>query len=607
MSGGNVQDQVNYWRQTVSRRGILRGATVGGLGLAGAALIGCSSSAKPAAPAASVASATAVAAASKPKPGGTLKYAVPKDPDSLDPFRSGGSTYYPLVANVYSRLFTFDPGDGGPASGKVSGDLAKTWEQPDAQTIIVHLNPAAKFDKKDPLYGRKVTSADVLASWAKFSKDSVYRVDLSNAANKDAPFDTVEAVDDSTVKFKLKFPDATALSLLGWYEFWVEPTEGLSGKIDLSKEARGSGPFLLDSYKPSVNLVYKKNPDWFGGPDKPYIDGINISILPDQAQIETQFRAKNLHFGAVSPPNIPAFAKELKDTEIVKTGAPSGSPGWGMSFLPGQPWNDVRVRRAVSMGLDRDAFVKVLYDPAPLEAAGVKVNSYWNAPFAAGYGSYWLDPKGSEFGPAAQYLKLNQAEATKMLQAAGFDSAKPLTFDMVFAGTYYGTDYPTRAETWQSMLSKIGVKVNLTSVDYATDYVPKYFRAKAEFKGKTADAAVQYPPGGTAPDPILFYYKYLAQGGASSMTGKYFPAIDDQLNKIRSMTDFNTRLAAVKELQRYTIDNMAVIPTGPATDTVDLVWKALRGPQQYQAWLSSANGTSSTSIMFPNYYFQSDI
>jgi ABC-type transport system substrate-binding protein len=249
----------------------------------------------------------------------------------------------------------------------------------------------------------------------------------------------------------------------------------------------------------------------------------------------------------------------------------------------------------------------VLYDPSPLEAAGVKVNAYWNAPFAAGYGSYWLDPKGAEFGPAAAYMKFHQAEATKMLQAAGYDASKPLTFDLVYAGTQYGTDYPTRVETWQSMLAKMGVKVNLTSVDYATDYVPKYFRAKAEFKGKTAEGAVQYPPGGTAPDPILFYFKYISQGGASSMTGKYFPEIDEKLRKLREITDFDARLAGVKDLQRYTIDNMAVIPTGPATDTVDLVWTALRGPQQYQAWLSSANGTSSTTIMFPNYWFQSEI
>ena len=595
-------------RRPVSRRRAIGLAGTGTAGLMAAALIGCSSGSPKPAGQVSVASATAAEDAVKPKAGGTIKYAVPKDPDSLDPFRSAGSVSYALVQNVYSRLFTFDVGDGGPASGKVSGDLAKSWEQPDPQTIVVHLNPAAKFDKKDPLNGRAVTSNDVVQSWTKFAKDSVYRVDLANAANKDAPFDSVEAVDPQTVKFKLKFADSSALSLLGWYEFWIEPAEGVAGKIDLSKEARGSGPFLMDSYKPSVSINYKRNPDWFGGPEKPYVDGVNISIIPDQAQIEAQFRAKNLHFNAVSQPNIPGFAKELKDTEIVTTGAPGGSPSWGMSFLPGQPWNDVRVRRAVSMGLDRDTFVKVLYNPAPYEALGIKLKTYWNAPFGGGYGAYWLDPKGSEFGPSAAYLKYSPDEATKMLAAAGFDTAKPLNFDLVFPGTFYGTDYPTRAETWQSMLQKIGVKVNLTNVDYATEYVPKYFRAKAEFKGKTAEAAVQYPPGGTAPDPLLYYFKYISVGGASSMTGKYFPAIDEQLRKLREVTDFNQRLAGIKDLQRTSTENMVVIPTGPAPDAVDLKWKAMRGPQQYQGWLSGGSTSlSSTSIMFPNYWYSEQI
>src|SRR5262249_47194354 len=96
-------------------------------------------------------------------------------------------------------------------------------------------------------------------------------------------------------------------------------------------------------------------------------------------------------------------------------------------------------------------------------------------------------------------------------------------------------------------------------------------------------------------------------GGASSMTGKYFPDIDDKLRKLREITDFNARVEGVKDLQRTSIDNMICIPTGPAPDTIDLVWKNLRGPQQYQGWLSGANGTSSTSILSPNYWYDGQI
>lgn len=588
----------------LSRRRALAAAGTGAIGLATAALIGCSSSSKPqAARPAGISAVSGPVASAQPKRGGTLRFAENKNPDTLDPVRSGGGL--PTQADlIYSSLFAFEPGDRAPASGKVRGDLVETWEQPDLTTLVLHLNKAAKFDERAPMTGRAVNADDVVQSWDRFAKFDTYRTLLANSANKDAAIETMTAVDASTVRVKLKFPDPTVLPLLTT-RFFVQPVEGVLGKFDLAKEPRGSGPFLLESYQSSVSFTFKRNPNWFlgGGGERPYVDGLFIPIIPEQAQLEVQFRAKKMHFGAVSQTNIPQFAKDLDGTELAVTGPVAGSPTLVFSYAPGQPWNDVRVRRAVSMAVDRDAMAGILFDPKQFEPLGVKLSTYWNAPIAACFGAYWLDPKSTKFGPAAQYLQYNVAESTKMLAAAGYSGAKPLEMDNVYPGIQWGTNWPQRVEIIQSMMQKAGIKMNAVSVDYTTDYTPNYMRSKSLFKGKKTEAAVHFMPGGTTPDPLAYYFQRLHSSGASTETGTKFPELDERIRKQRDVSSFDERVAGIHDLNRWVTDNMINFPVGPNTEGVDLVWKALRGPQRYRAWLSAL----SPKDHWPNYWFQEPI
>ena len=590
---------------TISRRRMLSLTGATSLGLAGAALIGCSSNRAAAPGSGAAVIATAASGTEKPRSGGIVKYPEQKNPDTLDPYRTGGGLIDAYTSLVYSRLFTFEPGNGEPAQGKLVGDLVKSYEQPDPLTLVLKLNTAAKFDQKAPLNGRQVNAKDVVESWKRYAKEDTYRTQLANSANPDAPIESMEVVDDSTVRVKYKFADATAINIMAG-RIWIQPVEGMGGGIDLTKEPRGSGPFLFESYSNSVSLNYKRNPNWFGGEgQRPYLDGVTIPIIPEQAQAEAQFRAKNLHFSAVSRQNIPIFAKELKGTEVAVGGPAGRSPILVYSYLPGQPWHDVRVRRAVSMMVNRDVLTEVIQNPGPLTALGVKLTTRWNAPIAGGYGAYWLDPKSPKFGPAAEYLKLNVAEAKKMLTAAGFTTAKPLEFDNVYPGIQWGTDWPQRVETLQSMFKDAGVKMNGVSVDYVTEYTPKYMRAKAAFKGKTTEAAVHFMPGGSQVDPLPFYFQFLSAKGSSSMVGANFPELDAMMVKQRSVTNFDERVAGIHDMNRWVTDNMVVLPVGPDTEQVDLVWSNLRGPQQYRTWTDTGKvGTASNMNLFPLYWFK---
>ena len=599
----------------ISRRRALALGGTGLVGVAAAALIGCSSSSKESAankPAATSAS-SAPPVAAKPKRGGMLKYPAKSTPNSLDPYRSETGNSGPYLE--YSKLFSFEAGDGVPASGKVIGDLVQTWEQPDPLTTVVHLNPAAKWDEKEPLNGRRVTAEDVVASWKRYEKEDSRRTILANSTNPQAPIVDMKAIDASTVQILYKFAYGPTLAILAT-EMRIQPAEGIAGKIDLAKTPRGNGPFLLEEYKSGVSFTYKRNPTWhLGGGERPYVDGILIPIIPNTAQQEVQFRAKNLHLGAVSRPNMAQFAKDLPDTSVVVGARDVNSPTCGFSYSPGQPWHDVRVRRAVSMATDRDVFADVILNPKLLEPFGAKLTVRWNAPIAAGYGAFWLDPKSPQFGPAAQYLQYNIAEATKMLAAAGYTAAKPLEFDNIGAGITWGLDYPKRQEVMQSMVQKTGVvKMNIVNLDWATDGSINILRTarpgnygEALFKGRTTEAAVHLIPGGASVDPLVYYKTFLAKNGASSITGAHFPVFDGMLQAQHNVTKFEDRVAGMHELNRWATDNMTVWPVGPATEGVDLIWKALRGPERYRAFVETSPGLSGSTHVTEKHWFEEAI
>ncbi len=556
-----------------------------------AALIGCSSSAKPATPAspqAATSGASGAAQAKQPKAGGILKVSITADIETLDRYRGSAQRGWTLPSYMTSsRLLKFENGqDGKAASGKIIGDLIQSWEQPDPLTLVMKINPAAKFDQRQPTNGRQVNSEDIVQSWKRFEKEAAERTQLSNAANKSAPILSIDAIDAGTVRVKLAQPDVTALSgLAGPSGLWMQPVEGISGKFDQSKELHGSGAFYLESYKSGVGFVFKKNPIWHGGPAKPYVDQVNIGIIGDIAQAEVQFRSKNLHFNAVSPENIPQFAKDLKGTKIVTMTPLSQGPLIGLSWAPGQPWQDVRIRRALSMAMDRDKIADVIFDPKAYAAIGVKLDKFWNTPLSAGWGQYWLDPKSKDFGPGAQWLERNIPEAKKLLDAAGYNAQKPLDFDMVYPGVYYGRDWPSRVDTFQSMAADTGaLRMKHASIDY-TKYIAGYWRGGAKFDGINQKNGAQFPPGGAAAATAFeWLISYFTPKGVSTAVADAWPKLDEMLTKMRTTTDFEASKQGAYEVQRYIVDNMVVVPVGPLTQTTDLVWDKVHGYGEVQGW-----------------------
>jgi peptide/nickel transport system substrate-binding protein len=496
-------------------------------------------------------------------------------------------------------LVKYDIGTGGQnAPGSVTGDLAESIEQPDELTHIFKLRPGVKWDARTPTSGRILDSEDVTTTWAHYKDTSAYRASLSNDVSDNAPIISLDAVDGLTLEMKLAFPDALVLPIMAWYlsGIWVYPVEAFNGGFDPANDMRGTGAWLLDEYSPAVKFTYKKNPDWFMGPELPYFDAIERPIIEgDPAQAEAQFRAKNIYMGGPLAQNFPIIVKEVKGTEIV-TGTPSFSGStFGMNRTPESGFNDIRVRHALSMSIDRDTFVDVIDDPAQFEELGITLNTYWNTPLSAGYGAFWLDPKGPDFGPSAKYLFHDVAEAKKLLDAAGYDDGTPFEFDLIFPGTRYGRDWPTRAETMQAMAAEAGIKAHLWVVDYTTEWIAKpptgVFRTFSIFEGRDGrKSAVTYRPNGGRSSPGEWLNVFHQSTGSNNEVGENYPELDALITEARGISDFEQLVAKMHDIQRHMMEDQTTIPVFPQVDNTTIRWEGLNGPGDLRAWGGGVTG-----------------
>jgi peptide/nickel transport system substrate-binding protein len=380
------------------------------------------------------------------------------------------------------------------------------------------------------------------------------------------------------------------------FDYWVLPKEAFNGGFDPATTTRGTGPWTMERYQPSVGWSFKKNPNYYDAPKYPLADGLELPIIADNAQAAAQFKAKNIWWGGVPATDILSVHKDLKDTRIDLEPPATSGPSISFSWREGQPFRDVRARQALAMLVDRDTFLEVFGDLKAFQAAGAKMKGYWTAPYGAGFGAYWLDPKDSKFGPSAKYLKHDPAEAKKLLTAAGFPNGFQTTMTWV-AGATYGRDWDQRAEALMSMLSEGGIKFNPNPIDYSAVWIPQYLRSQGNY-----DGLAMYPNGARA-DPGQWMGVFLASWGPNNQVAKNFPELDALITKQRGELDRNKRVALFHDIQRYCVENMVIIPQGGHTDAPSLAWKGLRGPDQYSPY---GGNTYSVGVEVYPYYWADD-
>src|SRR3989454_10567179 len=342
-------------------------------------------------------------AAETPRRGGVLLAVIGADAPGLDPHQEQTFATLQPVAPLHSTLWQIDP----YSSPNVIGDVASEWSiSSDGLTYTFKIRPGIRFHEASPL-----AAADVKASYDKTlfppqGVRSIRQYHYSAVAS-------VEAPDPSTVVFKLKFPSASLLLNLASPWNVIFPKKYLDKDPNYFKtNVVGSGPFKLKSYTRGSTFEGERNPDYFVK-DRPYLDGYKFFISTETSVRAAALRSGRawIEFRTMPLAEVEAIRKQLGDKVVVQDTAATGQFGIAMNQTA-KPFTDIRVRKALTLGLDRYTASRVLYPIASLKDVG------------------GLMRPGTEFAISESELQKlpgfgrdpekNRAEAKRLLAEAGY-------------------------------------------------------------------------------------------------------------------------------------------------------------------------------------------
>ncbi|MCX6023471.1 MAG: ABC transporter substrate-binding protein, partial [Chloroflexi bacterium] len=286
------------------------------------------------------------------KRGNTFNY-VSLDPPHLDIGLATSCTLYSTNDMVYNKLMRAKVGPtSDPFRVEIQGDLAKSWDlSKDGLVYTFKLHEGVKYQNLPPVNGRELTSEDVKWNYEEY-KSGVQGSTFENVAS-------IETPDKYTVKITLKEANVDFLPSLAAMAF-IRPKEIKDAEGSFRQKAIGTGPFILDKWTPKQGENYSRNPGYFekdsAGGALPYLDKANKFVISDVSAHRAAYRSKQVD---VVTNSTVGLAKEIKDSDPDTVFMSNGSGLFrgnvnGMLLrMDKPPFNDLRVRRAISMGIDR--------------------------------------------------------------------------------------------------------------------------------------------------------------------------------------------------------------------------------------------------------------
>ena len=494
----------------LSRRQLLK---LGGTALAGASI------------------APVAARARTPKRGGTLAIRT-WDPPHFDPFQTISYKTHIALSFTHSRLLKHKAGPSVvPGTFPVEGDLAESWTQPNETTYVFKLRKGVKWHNKPPVNGRELTADDVV-----FSVNHFLTVKGNANAYMLKAVDKVEAPDKYTVKFTLKEPFVWFLDMVSNpHAVAIVAKEVVEKHGDLKKPESviGTGPWMLDSYRPNVGLSYVRNPSYFVQ-GLPYIDRIEATVDEDNASRMAAFLSGKYDLGWEFPGTINRVDwVQIKETlkqkrpKLQTVEFPSPVMSHISMRTDQKPFSDVRVRQAMSMAIDRKAIIEAVFEGVgAMNPAVPAALREWSIPF-------------DKLGEGAKYYKHDPAEARKLLAAAGYPNGFPGT--MCFT-TYGSTILVDSMQLVQKDLKAVGVDVKIDQKEYGA-YIATCFYGKFD--------SMTYGPqtGFLEPDNFLFGQYYPEELKNQSHIND--PVVADMLKNQRRTADLAKRREMIYDIQRH--------------------------------------------------------
>lgn len=421
------------------------------------------------------------------KQGGTMTVTYKDDVSTLDPAIGYDWQNWSMIKALFDGLMDYKPG-----TTELVPNLAERFEvSADGLTYTFKLRPGVKFHN-----GRAVTSADV-----KYSLDRVVQPETQSpgagffdsiqgfadvSTGKAKELSGITTPDDLTVVFRLSRPDAPFLHKMALNFAHVVPREEVEKYgADFGKHPVGTGAFKLAEWTLGQRLVFERNPDYFQK-GLPHLDRIVFEV--GQEPVVALLRLQRGEVDVAGDGIPPAKFIEVTQDPAYKALIIQGSQlhtGYITMNVKAKPFDDVRVRQAVNMAINKDRIIRIINGRAKPA----------NQPLPPSMPGYAADYKGYAYDVEA---------AKKLMADAGL--ADGFTTDLYVANT---DPQPRIAQAIQQDLAQIGIKAEIKALA----------QANVIAAGGDEKQSTMIWSGGMAwiadfPDPSNFYGPILGCGGA---------------------------------------------------------------------------------------------
>ena len=532
------------------RRSFLTGAGVAGVGAASLALVGCGDDDDtPAGGAATAASGGTTAGASPTAEtvtrGGTIRYPSAGinsgNPPTLFPFENLTYLAQSPSSYHYSRLVR---GVGGPGidvndNTAMEGDMTSGWEQPDPLTYIFKMKPNVAWHDKAPMNGRAATASDFVKTYDAFTKIS------QNGAGWKAVVDKITAPDEKTIKIQLIAPYAPFLitHASSAEAVWFIPAETIDND-QVKKDPVGTGPYIFDKFESGVAMNWHKDPKYYDAP-LPNFDKVEAGMLADPQRIVAALQSGDYDLSGLSG-SIFKESRSKLDAKGTDFFVKSIALGAFFFNFDNKPFNDLRIRQAISMALDRDGYLKV-------QDGSGKGNYHSFLP--PGLAPFYVSPKDDNkaYGAQGKYWQRNIAEAKALIKAAtGQDTFK---FKLTANVDRYGADAQQSWELFAATLKEAGLEAELNYQEYGS-YI------QSTFLGKIPDGCACGPLIGSPRDPDNMFNNFWSKSARHNFTGSIpeQAEIDAMIEKQRTLLDSKERIKFIQDMQVKMTESFLVVP-----------------------------------------------
>jgi peptide/nickel transport system substrate-binding protein len=447
----------------------------------------------------------------------TLTWADGTDVVSLDGGFITDLASTTLLKHVAETLVRLD------ATLAVEPGLAESWSvAKDGVTWTFRLRRGPTFSSQAP----------VTAQAVKFNLERI--LDPRTAApNRSALLSiaSVEAVDDRTLRIVTKqpFPDLLR-ALADRASVILDPAEVAKYPArEVGRHPVGSGPFRVTVWTPGQQLVFERNPYWWGTP--PEIDRIVYKVVPEANTRLAMIRRRESDI--ISKPPVEAIPELEREPElrVVKV---DGVQLMTFELLTDKkPLDDVRVRRAIAHAIDRKAIIEGMLPGLATE---------YCAPVTPAVGKEFVAPQ-----PCYEY---SPQKAKELLGEAGH--ANGFEMELWTSNGRYTKDREI-GEATQAMLSAVGIRARLRTMEWA-----------AYTKAWTAPDRMMWMIGRSAGFADFIFTRHFSKAswdsGANNNTRFFDPRVEDLLVRARREMDVKRRAAYYREIQEIVWQAVPIIP-----------------------------------------------